>query len=220
MRHDDHRHAIAGELLHNVEHLTDHFGVKRARRFVKEHHVRLHGERAHDGDALLLPAGELRGVSVGAVGESDTLQKLHGLCLCRGLVRFFYKNGGDGQIFEHRFMREEVEMLEHHAHLPAVSVEIDLLSLRVFLLRDIRSFDDHAAGGRRFEQIERAQERRLAAAGGPDDDDHVALADREIHAVERFDRTVAEVFAEVFDLNERFTGLHGSSSFQRIRTAC
>jgi len=111
-------------------------------------------------------------------------------------------------------------MLEHHAHLPAVSVEIDLLSLRVFLLRDIRSFDDHAAGGRRFEQIERAQERRLAAAGGPDDDDHVALADREIYAVERFDRAVAEVFAEVFDLNERFTGLHGSSSFQRIRTVC
>ena len=121
---------------------------------------------------------------------------------------------------QHRFVREKIEVLEHHAHLPAVSVEIDLLSLRVFLLCNVRPLHDHAAGGRRFEQIERAQECRLAAAGGPDDDDHVTLADREIHAVERFDRTVAEVFAEVFDLNERFTGLHGSSSFQRIRTAC
>ena len=117
-------------------------------------------------------------------------------------------------------MREKVEMLEHHTHLAAMGVEIDSLPLRVLLLCDVRPLHDHAAGGRRFEQVERAQERGFAAAGGADDHDHVALADGKAHAVEHPDRTAAEVFAEVFDLDERLTGLHGSSSFQRIRTAC
>ena len=42
VRDNDHSHPAFGKLLHNVEHFTDHFGVKRACRLVKQHNVRLH----------------------------------------------------------------------------------------------------------------------------------------------------------------------------------
>ena len=56
MRDDDHRHAVGGELFHNVKHFTDDFGVERGGRLVKEHDIRLHTQCAGNGDALLLTA--------------------------------------------------------------------------------------------------------------------------------------------------------------------
>ena len=50
MRHDDHRHAGLRKLLHNLQHLAHHLGVKRARRLVEEHDLGLHGKGADDGD--------------------------------------------------------------------------------------------------------------------------------------------------------------------------
>src|SRR5712691_5874305 len=53
---DDHGHALAGEVQHDVEHFVDDFGIERAGGLVEEHHLGPHGERARDGDALLLAA--------------------------------------------------------------------------------------------------------------------------------------------------------------------
>src|SRR5918999_2545769 len=54
--HDGHRHAVAREVAHDVEHLPDHLRVQRRSRLVEEHELRLHGERPRDRDALLLAA--------------------------------------------------------------------------------------------------------------------------------------------------------------------
>ena len=53
VRHDDHRHAALGEVLHHVEHLADHLGVERAGRLVEKEDVGPQRQRAGDGDALL-----------------------------------------------------------------------------------------------------------------------------------------------------------------------
>ena len=64
VRDYDHGQTCLRQPLHNVQHLADHFGVKRGRRLVKEEDVRVHRQRPRDGDALLLPAGELCGARV------------------------------------------------------------------------------------------------------------------------------------------------------------
>jgi hypothetical protein len=58
---DDHRHALRGELAHDRQHVADELGVQRRGRLVEEHHLGLHRERARDGHALLLAAGQLTG---------------------------------------------------------------------------------------------------------------------------------------------------------------
>ena len=75
---DEHRHAALGEVLHDVEDAAHELGVERRGDLVEEHHVRVHRERARDGDALLLAAGELRREVVHPVAEADLGQLLVG----------------------------------------------------------------------------------------------------------------------------------------------
>ncbi|CCZ17254.1 6-pyruvoyl-tetrahydropterin synthase [Sutterella wadsworthensis CAG:135] len=56
VRDDHHGETAVGQLHNDVEHLTDHFRVKRGGHFVKKHHARVHGERADNGRALFLSA--------------------------------------------------------------------------------------------------------------------------------------------------------------------
>ena len=70
-----HGHALDGELADEREHLGDQLRVERARDLVEQHHARLHGQRAHDRDALLLTAREAVGVFVALVPEADPIEQ-------------------------------------------------------------------------------------------------------------------------------------------------
>ena len=56
--------------------LLAHRGVERAERLVEQQHARLDRERAGQGHALALAAGELRGIAVGEALEVDEPQQL------------------------------------------------------------------------------------------------------------------------------------------------
>ena len=169
MRDDDHRHAVLGKVAHQIEHLADHLGVERGGRLVEEHDLGRHGERAHDGDTLLLPAGEHRGILVCLVGKADALKQRHGLRVGLRLRFEAQLDGREGDVLLDRHMREEVEVLEHHAHLAAVEVQVDLLAVEGDTL------EVNGAGGRLLEEVQAAQQRRFAAAGGADDGHDLAL---------------------------------------------
>ena len=171
MRHDRHGHAALGKLLHHVQHFADHFGVQGGGGLVKEHHLGLHGESPDNGDTLLLAAGEHRGIGARLVGKPDALEQLHGRLV--GLLLGFEleADGRQRDVFLDRHVGEKVEMLEHHAHFPAVLVQVDLL------VGDIHAVHDHLAGGRDLQKIQAAQHRGFAGAGGADDRDHFAAVD-------------------------------------------
>ena len=56
---DQHGHIFTRQLLHNVQNLANHLGVKRRRGLIKEHDLGIHRQSADDGNSLLLTAGEL-----------------------------------------------------------------------------------------------------------------------------------------------------------------
>src|SRR5690349_5325891 len=55
----DHRHAVAGERGHHVEHLADQLRVQRGRGLVEQHQLGFHRQRAGDRNTLLLTTGQL-----------------------------------------------------------------------------------------------------------------------------------------------------------------
>ena len=59
MGHHNHSHAAAGKVTHNGKDVAHELGVQRTRGLVKQHHVRVHGQGAGDGDALLLTTRKL-----------------------------------------------------------------------------------------------------------------------------------------------------------------
>ena len=115
---DDHqRQAVGGQLGDGVQHLAGQLRVKGGGRLVKQQHFGLEGDGAGDGHALLLPAGELVGVKVLAVEHTHLFQHLVGGLIGGGAV---HATGGD-KALQHILLdghvAEEVEVLEHIAHL-------------------------------------------------------------------------------------------------------
>ena len=114
-----------GQVAHDREHVADELGVERRGRLVEEHELGVHRQRPGDGDALLLAAGELRREGVVLVGQPDLLEVVPGDPLGLGLASLEHPSLGDGEVLEHGQVREEVELLEHHADPAADLVDVD-----------------------------------------------------------------------------------------------
>ena len=76
---DDHQcPALQSQVPDDAQDLADQLGVERRGGLVEQHHLRLEGEGARDPDPLLLAAGELAGIGVGAIGEAHLLEQTVG----------------------------------------------------------------------------------------------------------------------------------------------
>ena len=72
-------------------------------------------------------------------------------------------------------MGEQVEMLEHHAHLLAHMVNV--------VVGDFLAVEDDMAAVRLLQTVQAAQERGFSAARGADQHNAVALVDGQVHAI-------------------------------------
>ena len=158
-----HGHAVLGEAAHDREHLADELGIERRRRFVEEHHVRVHRQRPGDGDTLLLAAGQARRVLVDLVAQADPIE--HGARRGLGIVLRALQDLPlrDREVAEHVEVREQVELLEHHADAGAHEIEVGVR------IADVLTFDEDAPRRRLFETVDTTQQRRLARARRADD---------------------------------------------------
>ena len=145
--HNHHRHALLRELFHNVEHLAHHLRVKRTCRLVKQHHVRLHGKRTGDCNALLLAAGKLHGICASAVTKANARQKFLRQTVGIFFLHALHANGRSGHIVEHRHVGKQIKLLEHHADFAAHCVDVGIFG------GDIHTFKNNMASGGYFEQI-------------------------------------------------------------------
>jgi len=203
--HDDHRHAVLGELDHDIEDLVDHLGVQRAGRLVEEHDLRMHREGARDGHALLLAAGELSRELGCLLGDADALEQRHRLLLGLRLGLAEHLDRPERHILEDRQVREEVERLEDHADLgPQLGKALALRGQGLAVDADL-------AAGDRLEPVDGAAQRRLARAGRPDDDDDLALVDLQVDVFECVEFAV--MLLDILDHHEGVSALcHGSQT--------
>ena len=192
MRHDEHGHALVRKVLHDGEHLADHFRVKRACRLVEQKHLGVHGKCTCNGDTLLLAAGELTRLGVDVGRHADLFQIPHGLLLRLGLTAAKHLHLADHAVFQNRHIIEQIKRLEHHADVGAVFRGVDAFT------GDIFAVVENVAARWRFEQIHAAQQRRFAGAGRADDGDHVAFFDIKVDIAQDFVR--AKGLAQVPDL--------------------
>ena len=151
------QHRLEAEKL--VLHFTPDQGIEGGERLVEKPDVRVGGERAGDADALLLAAGELvRQIAFTAL-EPDESGHLAGAGLAL-LARNALDLERKGDIVEHGEMRQEREVLKHHAHL--VTAEFDQLLPRS--IEQVAAGENDFAGGRLDQAREASHQRRLAGA--------------------------------------------------------
>ena len=119
VRDHDHGRAAAVELDQELEDFVRRFRVQVAGRFVGQYDGGLVQEGAGDGDALLLAAGKLVGHLVGLGGHAHVVQHFRDAGVDEAAV---FPAGGaehEFQVLLYAAVREQLEILEYHAHLAA-----------------------------------------------------------------------------------------------------
>src|SRR5207244_10123737 len=97
------------------------------------------------------------------------------------------------QVLEHGEVREQVEMLEHHADFTAYFVDALQVS------GELDTVDDNLSRLMLLEPIDAADERRLAGARGPADDDPLAAIDGEIDIAQNMELAIRLVHGDDLD---------------------
>ena len=161
-------------------------GVERAEGLVQEQDLGPGGQRPRQGDALPLPAGELRRVAVGEPLELHQLQQLVGPrpdLAAREPPDF----QAEGDVLADGHVPEQGIMLEDEAHAPALHG----------LVGRVLSEELHMPRVGLLQPGDDPQDRALARAGRPQQRHELARGHHEGDPIEGLE--VTEAFREVFD---------------------
>jgi hypothetical protein len=142
-----------------------------------------------------LPARQLGRVLVGLVAHPDAVQQLAGALLGVRPRLPPDLGGAEGDVLQHRLVREEVEALEDHADVGAQPREVLALGRQQLAVDGDLTLVD------RLQPVDRPAQRGLAGPGGPDDDDHLAAVDRQVDVLEHVQ--VPEPLLHVREPDER-----------------
>jgi hypothetical protein len=157
------------------------------------HDARLHAQAAGNRHALLLAAGKLAGELMRLLGDLDPLQQPHRVSF--GLLPgdLAHPDRGQRAVLEDGEMREQVEVLEHHANLGPDLV--DVLQIRV----EFDIVDDDVALLVLLQPVDTADQGRLAGTGRPADHDPLAPVDGQVDVAEHMELAIP--FVHVVDLD-------------------
>ena len=183
-------------------HLAAQLEVEGAERLVEEQHLRVVDQRAGDGDALLLAAGELVRLACGPARRAGRARASRSTCFFTRLDAAPAQAEGD--------VLEDVEVREERVDWKTV------LTGRLYGGRcgDVLVAEADGAGGGLLQAGDHAQGGGLAAAGGAEQGEEGALRDGQVERVDGGEGAVgladpgeADVAAVVFWVVGR--GRHG-----------
>ena len=177
------------QLLELVAQLHAQLGVQVRERLVQTHDGRLGHQRAGDGDALLLAAGELADLAHELLlGQFNLRAHFTNELVDLGLVHLLDAQT-EGDVLVHGHGREEGVVLEHHADVALLNRDMG----------DVLILDDDGARSRLDEAGDGAQGGRLAAAGRAKEGEELAFLNMNVDVLEG--RKVAETDLDTIQMN-------------------
>ena len=215
VRDQDHRQPfVLVELPEQVDHLAAGSRVEVAGRLVAHQDRRGGNECAGDRDPLLLPAGELPGVMVQPVAQSDPFEQPDRL----GPLRPARSTASGAiqqrqlDVFDGRRSHQQVEALEDEPDLPVADAGPLVAAHR----GDLDAVEPVAAAGRPVQAAQGVHQCRLAGPGRADQRDILAPLDRERRWPQGGDLHLADV-VDLADVGQFDQGHDLSLSRDRSR---
>jgi hypothetical protein len=175
VRDEDGAHALVlQQLAHLLARLLAEQGVEVGEGLVEQDEVRLRGEGAGEGHALLLPPREVLGLPVLKAAEAHHLQGLPGADLRLGPGRPVEP---ERDVVEHRQVREEGVVLKDDADRPSLRRHVHAGA------RELLSPQRDGTGRGALEAGDAAERRRFAAPARPQNSKDLAVLHVERHLV-------------------------------------
>jgi hypothetical protein len=174
MRDQDRRHVqLALDLADGPSQFLADLGVQRAERLVHQQHLRPVRKCPRDGNALLLPARELRGQPVVHALEGDELEQF---LAARPALRALHPADAQCEldVLADRHVAEQRVVLEHEPHVALARVHVG----------HVAAMERHPAMVDFGEAGNGAQQRALAAAARAEQHQELALADVQRNVVD------------------------------------
>ncbi len=193
MRDDHHGHARLLEIVDDLQHFADQFGVKGGRHFIEQQHFGFGGEGADDGDTLLLAAGKLLGIGLCVLAKAEQVEQLHRGGFGVGAGATVDLDRGERYVLQHAHRGEQVVGLEDNADLLVEAGAAEALVV------DIDAVDADAALVELGQPVDAAQQRRLAGARRADQADDFVVGHAEVDLVQHL--ALAVEFGELFDFD-------------------
>ena len=167
MGHHDHGAAFLGQALDHLQNFAHQLRVQRRRGFIEQHHLRLHGQGAGDGDTLLLAAGEERRVLIShARRQPDFVQVAAGTVFGVLFTATQHAARGHGDVFQHAHVAPQIEVLEHHRQPRAQALQLGVVgyahAMAVADHANRLAVQGHGAIVGGFQKVDTAQEGTLA----------------------------------------------------------
>ena len=169
-------HPLVVERAEQLDDLRARLRVEVAGRLVAQEQLRRAVQRARDGHALLLPAGERARGRPGLVADADALERRHRARVVVGVgAAAVAEIGGQLHVLAGAQVVEEVERLEDEADLAVAKARQAAIVERVQIVAEHVGL----AGVAAVEAAHDVQERRLARAGAADEREQLARFDGE-----------------------------------------
>ena len=159
--------------------LAGSLGIQCGSGLVTQQYVRIGGQRAGDGNSLLLTARKLCRVGVGLFLQTNHLQKLQRTLFCFGFGNALQLQG-EADVLQTGALHEEMKALEDHGDLSPSQPQFFGRKLGQFL-----TAYQHGTGSGAFQKIDTANQRGFAGARQTDDTKNLTLLDFQADTVQR-----------------------------------
>ena len=207
--HNDGGLRLLRHLIQDTHDAQRALAVQRCGGLVRQNHRRAVGQRAGNGDALLLPARELRGLGLGAVRYVQRSQQLQraGSGLRIGHTG---QHGQQGHVVGHVQKRNQVRRLKYKAN--AVTPQGTQIGRGPAVVVNHILAQRHAPGGRLNDGAQAFEQRAFAGAGRPHQAHHLAGGHRHVDVFKGFHSRVALAIdlAQAFDEDATAGGVGGT----------
>ena len=175
---DDGQIQLPVQVLQQLQNGLSGIRVQCGGGLVGEEDLRVVGQGAGDGHALLLAAGQLAGIGVHLVPQVHQIQKLQHPVLDLLLFQPGVPEG-ISHVFKNRVSVQQVEVLEDHADVPAERLQMlfrqrgfpcalafgTVIALAVLMADGAEAADADAAGIRLLQKVDAAHQGGFARAG-------------------------------------------------------
>ncbi len=190
VRHVDHRGAEAALDARDLgAHLHAQLGVEVRQRLVHQERLRIAHDRAAHGDALALPAGEVRRLALEVLLEVEDLGGLGDLAVDLARVGLGELER-EAHVVAHGHVRVQRVVLEHHRDVAIARREVV----------DALPADDQVAVGDVLQPGDHPQRRGLPTARRSDQDHELPVGDVEVDRLDRLE-TVRVALGDLLELD-------------------